>query len=311
MKIPITSINLRIVTSFAIALSLSALHVQGAIIASESFETNATGADGMYQSGNVNPQDVTVGNSGFNSTNVWLNNTGAVKANANALYVLSEHNGITGSVGTTDGLALVTSGYDRNSNRLLASTPTTASSYYFSGITRLSGITVLDDGDRVAMGMMDSISSNTFDVSTGFHIGYYKESGTNYLAAFAGGTAYNLLALAGGEIGGIFQVVLKLDVDASGDETLTAWYALDGALTLTEGLTATNIGDVWQDAGDLDTFTLQAEEGGGTGQQAVRFDEMRFGTSLGDVTSIPEPSAYAMFFGSVAAVLVLRRRRTV
>ncbi|MGZ0654115.1 PEP-CTERM sorting domain-containing protein [Coraliomargarita sp. W4R72] len=312
MKIPIASINRSIITSLAITLSLSAFHVQGAIIASESFDTNADGTGGIYSSGSVFGQDVSVGNTGFNSTNVWVNNTGAIKANASASFVLSTHSGITGSVGTTDGTALLTSGYDRNSNRELAVTPVTASSYYFSGITRLNGTTSLENGDKLAMGMMDSIGASEFDVSTGIHIGYSKDNDTNYLAAFAGGNTYNLFELVGGSIGGIYQVVLKLDVNAVGDDVLTAWYAFDGAVTLTEGLSATIVGDIWQDAGDLDTFTLQTKEGGTEGPQAARFDEMRFGTALSDVTSIaiPESSTYGMFFGSVAALLVLRRHRT-
>jgi hypothetical protein len=273
----------------AILVSVAGL-VQAALIASESFETSA---DGVYVSGNIYNQGVVTGNTGFSSSNVWVNNTGAIKANTstNSAYWLDTHSGISGSVGTTHGVALVTSGYNRNSNRLLAATPATASSYYFSGVSRLNGSTVLDNGDKMSMGMMDAIAANSFDVSTGIHFGCYKQSDTDYLAVFAGGNTYNLLELAGGLVGKVYQVVLKLDVDASGNETLTAWYAADGDQTLTPGLTAADVGDIWQDAGDLDTFTLQAAEGlNTTGTQLGRFDEMRFGTSLSDVTTIADPA---------------------
>jgi hypothetical protein len=262
------------------------------LIASESFETAVDGAGGMYVSGNIYNQDVVVGNTGFNTSNVWVNNTGAIKANVsdNTAYWLDVHSGISGSTGTTHGVALITSGYTRNSNRLLAATPATASSYYFSGVGRMNGVSVLDNGDKMAMGMMDQIASSSFDISTGIHIGYYRENDVNYLAAFAGGNAYNLLELAGGLVGNLYQVVLKLDVDASGNETLTVWYAADGDLVLTLGLAATDVGDIWQDAGDLDTFTLQTEEGGESNVQIGRFDEMRFGTSLSDVTQSGLPS---------------------
>jgi len=49
---------------------------QGALIASESFETDATGTGGIYVRGNVGRQGVVVGNSGFDEINVWLNYTG-------------------------------------------------------------------------------------------------------------------------------------------------------------------------------------------------------------------------------------------
>jgi len=148
---------------------------------------------------------------------------------------------------------------------------------------------LLENGDKMAMGMMDAISASSFDVSTGMHIGYYRTNDVNYLAAFAGGNTYPLLELAGGLVGNLYQVVLKLDVDASGNETLTAWYAADGDLTLTPGLAATDVGDIWQAAGDLDTFTLQTQEGGESNVQLGRFDEMRFGTSVADVTQAELP----------------------
>ncbi len=262
------------------------------LIASESFETAADGAGGMYVSGNIYNQGVTVGNTGFNTSNAWVNNTGAIKANTsdNTDYWLDVHSGISGSAGTTHGAALITSGNTRNSNRLLAAAPSTAASYYFSGVGRMNGSSVMDNGDKMAMGMMDSIAASSFDVSTGMHIGYYRTNDVNYLAAFAGGNTYNLLELSGGLVGKVYQVVLKLEVGAAGNETLTAWYAADGDLALTPALAATDVGDIWQDAGDLDTFTLQTEEGGTSDVQLGRFDEMRFGTSLTDVTTIPDPA---------------------
>ncbi len=259
---------------------------QGALIASESFETDVAGTGGIYAHGNVGWQGVVGGNSGFDAENLWLNDTGAVKANVSRI-ILDTHSGVTGTAGTTHGAALISSGHTRNSNRLLSANPETSSSYYFSGLCRLNGATVLDNGDKCAMGLMNSIFPNSFDVSTGIHFGYHKENDVSYLAVYAGGEVYNLLALDGRNLANIYQVVLKLDVNDAGEETLAAWYARTGDAELTEALPATVVGDIWQDAGDLDTFVLQTEEGRDGSTQIARFDEMRFGTVRSDVTAIP------------------------
>ncbi|MFW5894240.1 MAG: PEP-CTERM sorting domain-containing protein [Verrucomicrobiota bacterium] len=43
--------------------------------------------------------------------------------------------------------------------------------------------------------------------------------------------------------------------------------------------------------------------------EPVNFDEIRLGTTLGDVTPIPEPSAVALLLGGLAFITVFRRRR--
>jgi len=67
------------------------------------------------------------------------------------------------------------------------------------------------------------------------------------------------------------------------------------------------VGDIWQDAGDLDTFVAQTKT---TFQldDHEPFDEMRFGTALGDVTTIPEPAALGMIGLASGAILFIRRR---
>lgn len=260
---------------------------QGALIASESFEADATGTGGIYNTtgtpaysalGSDSNKAVTVGNIGFNAGNVWLNNTGTFKANTS---VALTHNGVVG--GSATGAVLISGSSNKNSNRLLAAMPVVSSSYYFSGLVKCNGGSVLDDGQMVAMGVMDSIAADTFDISNGIHIGLRKAGSVTYLAAYANNTAYNLLALDGTTVGNVYQIVLKLDVNASGNETLTAWYAENSDAALTLGLTATDVGDIWQDAGDLDTFTVQVNSGRG---QEARVDEFRFGTELTDVTSL-------------------------
>jgi hypothetical protein len=102
--------------------------------------------------------------------------------------------------------------------------------------------------------------------------------------------------------------VLKLAVNASGNETLTAWYAANGATSLTLGLGATDVGNIWSSTGSLDTFVLQTDASGTTTAYQP-FDEMRFGTALADVSAIPEPSTAALLAGGAAGLVLLGRRR--
>jgi hypothetical protein len=297
----------------AVGLSTSA-HAQ--LISSESFWTvNAAPTNGEYRQGNIaNPNIsgtdntiVVAGNTGFNTTNVWQHNTSGVQV----LESLSlTHNGLVGS--SQNGsvrLNPAQSGADRNSNRRLSATPTTSSSYFMSGLIR--GTTPPADGKAGSAGFLASGPTSTvFDISSGIHMGLEVASSSLSLVAFAGNSTYTLKTLTTPELTTIWQVVLRLDVNASGNETLTAWYAADGATSLTQGLAPTNVGNIWSSAASLEYFALQVRGGGASSGQIGTFDEMRFGTTLGSVTAIPEPSTWALLAGSLTALVIFRRRRS-
>jgi hypothetical protein len=145
------------------------------------------------------------------------------------------------------------------------------------------------EGQQRNMGVMDTISESTYNIGDGFFLGInVTAGGTQNLAVFANHVAYNLFDLSS-NLGDTFQIVSRLDVDASGNETLTAWVAADGASNLTLALDAQDVGDIWQDAGDLDTFAVQTGSNADlSGYQP--FDEMRFGTNFSAVTTLPDPT---------------------
>jgi hypothetical protein len=300
----------------AVGLPTSA-HAQ--LIASESFWTTTTNPppNSQYLAGAIgstvssyNNTVVVAGNTGFNATNSWVNGTGGILADAG---ISLTHNGLVGTSQTgSNQLAPFASGTDRNSNRVLPATPPTSSSYYMSGLIR--GTTVAADGKAGIAGFMPSGPASTaFNISTGIHMGVHVESGALKIAAFANNQTFNLVTLGGSgpALTSVHQIVLRLDVNASGNETLTAWYAIDGAtdLTLATNVNQIDIGNFWSSAGDLGTFALQIRGAGASNQIVGFFDEMRFGTSMGSVTAIPEPSTWALLAGSLTALMIFRRRR--
>jgi len=295
---------------------------QAQLISSESFWTTGVNPppNSQYLAGAIgstavgapayNNTVVVAGSTGFNAANPWNGTTGGISVDVG--ISLTNPGLVGGSATGSVRLTPFSGTTDRNTSRALAATPTTSSSYYMSGLIR--GTTVADNGKAGTAGFMPSIALNTFDISTGIHMGLHVESGALKIAAFANNQTFNLVTLGGSgpALTSVHQIVLRLDVNASGNETLTAWHAIAGATSLTEGLAPTDIGNFWSSAADLDTFALQIRGAGASSQNVGFFDEMRFGTTMDSVTSIPEPSTYALL--ALAAVglgaHVVRRRRS-
>lgn len=298
----------------ATAAMLLPITASATLISSESFQTQATQSGGTYGTGAIgnvsNPANsvVVVGNSGFSASNAWANPTGSVS--------VASTTSLTGSVvsgSTQTGSSLLSPrGFDRNSVRQLAATPALSSSYYLSGLVNVGALSDLDTvGEYMACGFLgNTISATTVDINTGFHFGVRNNSGTIYLAAFAGGNAYDLLALNGSTITNTYQIVLQLDVNASGTDTLTAWYAQNNAGSLTQGLAPTSV-ETWSGAASLGFFAEQAHSTVSDAAAFIAFDEMRFGTSVTDVTAVPEPSTWALLTisGGMTFLMIMRRRR--
>jgi hypothetical protein len=109
-----------------------------------------------------------------------------------------------------------------------------------------------------------------------------------------------------------YQMVMhEVNVLAAGQDTLTAFTARNGETVLTQALGPTSV-TTWTAVGDIDHFTMMARGQNNTGNGAgVFFDEMRFGTTLADVTirAVPEPSR-VLLTGLGLGALLLRRRRS-
>jgi hypothetical protein len=286
-------------TGLAVSAALTALlspDAQAALIASESFKANpvASPVAGEYTQGGIasgSNTAVIVGNTGFSAAKVWANNYSEFNVMASPSLTSSAlpdtaQNGSL-RVGRSNGLT-------RGPSRQLDATPQLSGSYYLSGLVSVDSATSMKNGDYMIMGFLGSAPGfNQASISTGFHLGVRKESDTIYLAAFAGNTVYNLAALP--QYNAAFQIVLRLDVNAAGDETLTGWYAANGASELTLGLAATTI-ETWSGAGSLGYFAAQEVSASGAEQGVVYFDEMRFGTSLNEVTVKSLPAKIGLFF---------------
>ena len=293
----------------AAAFAGVAFSAQATLIGSESFYATAASSD-TY---NVTDQAMThadnfkvvVGNTGFGTNEAWVNASGAVTVNAWAGMV---HSGVTGStlVGNMH-VKPMASGVDRNSRRNLAAVPALSSTYYLSGLVRLGAAANLYNGHELSVGFKQYINELEYKVDNGMHLGVRKVAGVAYLTASAGGNTWDLTSIAGKEAQ-VFQVVLQLDVSAGGADTFTAWYAEDGDTDLTLGLGATSV-ETWSDAGYLRRLVGQERSTAGAGPFGARFDEIRLGTELSDVTTIPEPATLGLIALSAGALYMSRRFR--
>ncbi len=98
------------------------------------------------------------------------------------------------------------------------------------------------------------------------------------------------------------QMVLRVDMSTTGNETLNLFVdqATEGTANAT--LTSINFG-----ASGFNTFRLFAGGASTDPLQSAFFDEVRIGTTYADAL-VPEPSS-AMLIGSFGALALLRRRR--
>jgi hypothetical protein len=309
------------IASFS-ALSLAGLMIgtssaSAALIAYEGFATGSGGyVDGrlIETSGNNGNQDTILGNTGFTATNVWTNDTSSAEVRfAGAL----SHN-LTVSPATGAAvywLANNTSGNGRNTNRLLGSTAPSSSSYFMSGVVRYNAASALAVGTVASVGFLNTTVGgnlqNAFNFDTGLHLGLTRDSSGYNLVALSGSST-PITLLTGASVSTSYQIVLQLDVNASGTESLTAWYAADGATNLTLAGTFTGI-ESFSSTADVSRMIVQSRSGGAghTANQAF-FDEVYFGTAFGDVTTapIPEPSTAAALAGvAMLGAAALRRRR--
>lgn len=286
------------------------------LIAAESFKATASGTGGTYDAdvnlGNSPNLSVVAGNSGFaaGAGKQWGNNTAGVVANLSGL----SHPLVSG-VAESGGVRVgnLTAGISRRVYRPFATTPAAADSYFFSGLVNLPTLTSLNGASQSLAGVTRATGTaqDTFDIAGGIHFGLAKNASNEIdLVVAAGGGFYPLLRLTEANV--TYQVVLRLDVSVSGADTLSAWYAAAGDEDLIQGLEATGVGDIFQTPANLGALLIQTrnQSGNNNSGRTVLFDELRFGTTLGDVTtgSIPEPASAALFVALAAAGAACRRR---
>jgi len=288
-----------------------ATNVSEELIASESFSTgngdDYTTATRFVDS--LNKSNLT-GNVGFSAANTWNDATSLIRPISSVGLTHTLVHGITAN-GAAEVIPLENSG-TRAAVRGLASAPI-GTSFYMSGLVSMDGsLSNLDASESAAMGLIGGTSIYSWNIAKGMHLGLTKDSGGDaYLAAFAGGNTYALGgALTAGQASETQMIVLKVDINTDGSlDTLTAWTAQQGATELTDALSVSSIDTGI--ASDLDTFVLQGQ-GGADALKAggVFLDEFRLGTTLQDVTSIPEPATIGMLGLGALFTILMRHRQS-
>jgi hypothetical protein len=173
-----------------------------------------------------------------------------------------------------------------------------------TGQARVSDLQVSGSNNR-----MNAIADSGSTLGTGIS---YSGSG----ATTAGGTTLT--------VGSTYLMLSQFNnVGTAGGGTATLWVfnvaGYDDWLNLGGGLEA-NLG-TYDLTSQSHTFTTQADFAGGDFYQfavsntsdsitvqTVVYDELRWGTTLGDVVSVPEPSTVASVIGGLAMLVLLRRR---
>lgn len=289
----------------AMACGISASNA--ALIATESFSSANTPVGGQYDDGPLFSQspntDVIVGNTGFNTTNTWSSGTSILRP-ADDVPVTGglTHSLVTGTVAS--GAVRIRDAAPtnaRSAQRDLASTAPLSANYYLSGLVSAAS-NFSANNESFSMGMSPGFTLNSNNISSGFHLGMFRDgSGDLRLGGFAGGTTIDLGAAT---LNTTYMLVLGLSANAGGLDTLDAWVAADGA-ALTQVVTGQSL-ETFSAVGDVSTLVLQSN---GANSNTSWADEMRFGTEFTDVVVVvPEPSTSALF-GLVAGLGLLRRRR--
>ena len=268
-----------------------AFSAQATLIGSETF--------GGYVDGALNGANefVATDNVGFGAYG-WKNATGFVGVET---AVGLTHNGISDA---KSGSMLVKTyaGGTRSSNRGMTAAIPDTGTYYMSGLVELVYDARMADGQNIEIGFTSANPQYVYDISQGMHLGMRKDGTVNRLIASAGNQTWDIGIASAGTT---YQIVLQLDVNAAGNDTLTAWYAADGDTSLTQGLAATSV-ETWDAAGDLGRLLAQASPNG-VALTGLQLDEVRLGTELADVTAIPEPATLGLI-GLAAGALYMSRR---
>lgn len=256
---------------------------QAALIASDSFSVGAGG----YSITAIAGQTTTVGTTGY--TGAWSSGTAAHQVQGGGLT----HSGTTGTPLAGQVVSFTSQNVSpRIVNRVLNYTPTTGT-YYFSALfQKNTGVSSTED---MMAGLGQNQSSSWNPGGVGSHlIGIENEA----LVFRSDGTMTEMVSAASFALNQTYLGLMEINFSTTALDSITVrYYNASSALIANQTFSNLNLD------GDMGRFVLAADRLGPN----VIVDELRFGTQLADVTSIPEPSAALL--GGVGALLLLRRRR--
>jgi hypothetical protein len=281
--------------SISLALLGSIMPAPAALIASDSF---LVGGTGNYTSGNLSSQSATGGSLGYAVSSTWPYATGAVQVSSssaltNPLVVnppASNDGGMyTPGVGPSNGT--------RSQIRQLAAYSTSESDYYMSGLMRSS----LSFTTGTSLFGLSGVTGSSSLPTVGLQVGF---SGGGLISVFYRGSdgAYTRSTILSNYTANeTYMFVLHL-ASATGMVNVNLYNSAGNLVgTLADIQTTTSVAD---DLTRVNASVTGEFSSGGISQ--VRFDEFRYGTTLGDVM-VPEPST--AFLAAIGVFGFFRRRR--
>ena len=263
-----------------------------ALIARDSFSVDGVANNGDYNVGDLNGQNSTVGIAGFagNWGQAGTASTGDGDADLGQLSGSLVAGPTFSGLIRTDG-----SNADRSLFHTVAGVPASGR-YFFSFLfdsTSLSNI--------ASLGLTPQGLRNPQPVQ-GVRVGVNGAAGDIVLIVDSART----VLVDDYSVNTTYFALVEVTNDAAGPDTITASIYSSTAADLSAPLgSATTTGEV---TGELTNLALSKQFANSAGGVVVRFDEFRFGTELGDVAVVPEPSSVGLL-GLGGLLLAARRRR--
>jgi len=283
---------------------LSSYKASAALIASESFSTGngSDYTDNKSFTDAVNKANIT-GTVGFTAD--WSTGTALIVPRPQTALAGPNFNysAVSGSV---DGWVWnKTYHEDRAARRELSSPPAAGTTVYMSSLVMRAGVTSLNTNDVTTIGFGTVSGGQAYSIATGMHVGIQRNAAGEYRRiAGIGGSLYDLGAATAWQTD---QIIVKMVLNASGTETVSIGLVDGGSSTLSWIYENLSI-EAWSTTESMNALVIQLDGSTNVVTAAgTAFDEVRLGTSLSDVTLIPEPATVG-FVGAGALLMMIIRR---